>query len=204
MQSGVLLRIATGGVSPTGTGGPPTAGTLTFAASVPSGEVPSILNLSSPSLYVMKAYSYALYVQTSGVYANMLMLDPDGMIGSAHTDAQPLADGVIDLQAAVGIDGNADGIITEVAGGASDEWYGNASGETVALPPWNRAGTSDPQPRQLRLTIVVQTLNSYPGVAPTIGPFEDRATYPSTLTGGGPRYRSERVVIAPRIWNLLN
>src|SRR5260370_42081276 len=125
-------------------------------------------------------------------------------MGGVQGDGRGLADGMMDLQAAVGIDGEGDGIITEVTGGANDEWFGNASGETIAAPPWNRAGTGDPQLRQLRLTTVAQTLNSYTGIAPTIGPFEDRTTYPSTAAGGGPRYRSERVVIAPRIWNLLN
>jgi prepilin-type N-terminal cleavage/methylation domain-containing protein len=208
MQTGVLLQIATGGVATTGTGGPPTAGTLTFV--VPGGTlaVPSnpALNLASTSLYVMKAQSFALYVETTkSAYANMLMLDPDGMLGTDHLDAQPLADGVIDLQVAVGIDGtDLDGVLQENPGGAGDDWYGNASGETIPAPPWNRAGTSDPQLRQLRITTVVRTLNQYPGVAPTLGPFEDRSTYPATATGGGPRYRSERVVIAPRVWNLLN
>jgi hypothetical protein len=201
MQTGVLLKVASGGVP---AGGPPTAGTLTFVPPGGTLAVPSnpALNLGSTSLYAMKARSYALYVETQGFNANMLMLDPDGMIGTDHTDAQPLADGVIDLQVAVGIDSNSDGIITD---NNPDEWYGNVVGETVPQPSWNRSGSSDPQLRQLRLTLVAQTLNKYPGVAPTLGPFEDRTTYPATTsTNGGPRYRSERVVVAPRVWNLLN
>jgi prepilin-type N-terminal cleavage/methylation domain-containing protein len=205
LSTSVVLRIAPAGVSASGPAGPPTAGTLTFVAPGGALAVPAnpALNLASTSLYAAKAYSYALYVETAGVYANMLMLDPDGMVGASHADAQPLASGVIDLQAAVGVDANGDGNIAD-SGGAGDDWLGNAIGEPLPAPPWNRVGTTDPQLRLLRLTVVVQTMNVYPGAAPALGPFEDRTAYPSTTAGFGPRYRAERVVVAPRVWNLLN
>lgn len=74
-----------------------------------------------------------------------LMMDADE--GSSTYTADPLADGVEDLQVAVGIDGSADGV-TESSNGTSDEWYFNATGET--LPS---SGTW----RAVRITLVART-----------------------------------------------
>ena len=148
---------------------------------------------------VLKARTVALYV--SGGAASMLMLDPDGMAGSDHLDAQPLVDHAIDLQLAVAIDNDTDGSISESADGTADEWWGNAPGELPILPapPYN-GGVGYPQPRQLRASLLVETANNYVGAQPALGPYEDRSSY--VTAAAGPRHRSTRMVVAPRMWNL--
>jgi prepilin-type N-terminal cleavage/methylation domain-containing protein len=170
-----------------------------LAAPVVSPSAPA-LTLAVGSV-VMKARSISVYVDAT-TKPPMLMLDPDGMAGSDHADAQPLVEGALDLQLAVGIDGDGDGVIAESGGGGGDEWWGNAAGELTVLPapPWNN-GVGYAQPRQLRATLLVQTTNSYSGAVPALGPYEDRTAYASTSLPG-PRYRSSRMVVAPRIWNL--
>jgi prepilin-type N-terminal cleavage/methylation domain-containing protein len=209
-KQAVLVQIASNGVA---VGGTPPQGTLTFGALGSSVVIPDAsLNAGDPVLAlaagstVMKAQSLALYVESAaGSTQNMLMLDPDGMVGLNHTDADPIVDGVADLQAAVGIDGNGDGILTEsTASPGSDEWFGNATGELpLALATWNRPATADPQLHAVRATLVLQTENRYQGAAPALGPYEDRTTYPA-VGAGTPRYRVARISTAPRIWNLLN
>jgi prepilin-type N-terminal cleavage/methylation domain-containing protein len=158
--------------------------------------------------YVMKAVSYTIYVNTTAndTFQNMLMLDPDGIIGGTdHSDAQPVVENVVDFQVAMGVDGDADGVIKEVGKAAGDdEWYGNVNGElplTVAL--WNKDATTT-NPRWLRLSMIFQTGNKYPGGAPTLPLFEDRTTAVATPAGGTPRYRPVRITVAPRVWNLTN
>ncbi|MEJ7601744.1 MAG: PilW family protein [Kofleriaceae bacterium] len=74
-----------------------------------------------------------------------LMLDPDAEGPAA---AEPFAEGVEDLQIAVGIDTNGDGALTEVGTSANDdEWSFNVAGET--LP----AGAL----RAVRVTMVART-----------------------------------------------
>jgi len=58
-----------------------------------------------------------------------LMVDPDAE-GSAA--AEPLAEGIEDLQIALGIDANADGAISEIGASANDdEWAYNVSGDAA-------------------------------------------------------------------------
>lgn len=56
----------------------------------------------------------------------------------ATTDPEPVAEGVEDLQVALGVDANGDGVLAGQAidiNNNTDEWYGNASGETVPAGP---------------------------------------------------------------------
>jgi len=160
---------------------------------------PPGLTLATGSI-VMKARTISIYV--AGSTPPMLMLDPDGMAGTDHLDAQPLVEGALDLQLAVGIDGDGDGVIAETGGGGGDEWWGNAAAEltVLPLPPWNM-GVGYVQPRQIRATLLVQTTNRYSGAVPALGPYEDRSSY-AAASQSGPRYRSSRIIVAPRIWNL--
>jgi hypothetical protein len=162
-------------------------------------------------LVVLKATTYTFFVAPAGTatYAGMLMVDPAGVASSNHLDftkVMPAAEGVVDLQLAVGNDGNGDGIITESSGApAGDEWIGNSWGETIPAPPWNAGNlATPPQLRQVRVSMLFQTMNSYGGVAAPLPTFEDRpaASYPSVVAAGGPRYRSMRLVVSPRAWNL--
>jgi prepilin-type N-terminal cleavage/methylation domain-containing protein len=159
--------------------------------------------------WVMKAVTESLYVDTTsgGNYTNMLMLDPDGVAGTSHSDADPLVENVVDFQVAMGCDDNADGVITENTGSKStDEWYGNASGELplAFTSPWDGIGI-DKKPMWLRLSFIFQTGNKYSGGATPLPAFEDRtaASYPA-VGAGMPRYRPVRINIAPREWNMLN
>ncbi len=194
-QQGTVWKISTV------TAGAP--GTLTLMAPgggalLPSaiGAVPAYAPAAGDA--VIKVRSIAIYRATTGAFTDMLMLDPDGMLGADHDDAEPLVDGVEDLQLAVGIDANGDGLITA----APDEWAGNQAAELYPLPalPWNLVGS--PQVRQVRATLMVRTTNRYPGTS-IIEPAENRTTYP-TAVGGSFRYRSLRVTVAPRALNLLN
>ncbi|MGZ3443383.1 MAG: PilW family protein, partial [Polyangia bacterium] len=125
--------------------------TLTFDAQATAASTPPALSMplaaGSP---VLKASTYSLYVSSSGIYSGMLMVDPDGVVSANHanyTRVQPAVEGVVDFQVAVGIDGNADGTITEsTAAPATDEWIGNSTGESVPVPtlaaPWNPPTTT--------------------------------------------------------------
>ena len=117
---------------------------------------------------------------------------------------QPAVEGVVDFQVAVGIDSSGDGTIFDNSS-ASDEWYGNNSSDAVVPPPSKLAPWTTL--KQVRLSLMLQTLNNYPGSTTTLpSAFEDRppASYPSSTSTSGatPRYRSIRMVVAPRAWNL--
>ncbi len=195
-------------------------GRLVFAAPAAPLKLPDnsgnatdpILSLQ-PGATVMKAQSISFYVESaSGPFHGLLMYDPDGVAGASHDDAQPLVEGVEDFQIALGADRDGDGVITESApGSGTDEWIGNTIGELpLATTPWNRPiPAADPQLREIRVSLVVHTNNTYPGLSPVLGTggeiaLEDRTTYPSFPQGGGPRYRVMRIRIAPRVWNLTN
>jgi prepilin-type N-terminal cleavage/methylation domain-containing protein len=186
----------------------PPRGTLslgTLAANVVSPAL--TLAIGSP---VLKASTYSFYVAPAGTafYANMLMVDADGVASANHLDftkVMPAVEGVVDFQIAIGNDTNADGIITEsTSSPGTDEWIGNTSGETIPATPWNSSNTATlPQLKQVRVSLLLQTLNSYGGTAPALPRFEDRpaSSYP-TVGASSPRYRSARMVVAPRGWNL--
>ena len=186
-------------------GSPSPSGTLSFG-SLPATPGNSIGLTVDTGTAVLHAHTVAFYVDAPSA---MLMFDPDGMAGANHTDAQPLAEGVIDLQLAVGVDTNGDGVIDETPT-LPDEWLGNATGEIAGLAspnpapqlPWDR-NTAGPHVRQVRASVVLQTTNQYPGAAAAIVPAEDRlaSSYPAA-TAGAARFRQLRIVVAPRTWNL--
>jgi prepilin-type N-terminal cleavage/methylation domain-containing protein len=103
-----------------------------------------------------------------------LMMDPDSDLPGGSAAAEPLAEGVEDLQIAQGIDANADQVITEVGVAAGDdEWIFNNSGE--AAPPVTAI------PRAVRLTLVARTAKPLVGgVTPFQRPaLEDRPAGPA-------------------------
>ena len=158
---------------------------------------------------VFKAATYSFYVGNNltgsdNVYNNMLLVDPDGVASVTHQDytkVQPAVEGVVDFQIAVGNDLDGSGTITDTP----DEWVGNQVGELpLAIPPWNSGTlTVMPQYRQVRISLVLRTLNTYSGSPPTVTASEDRTTYPPYVVGNDvPRYRQVRMIVAPRAWNL--
>ena len=180
----------------TGTGTTrPIAGTLPLVAQSGSFVSPTTaptLAIGSP---VFKAASYSFFIAPSsaGTYASMLMVDPNGVMSNNHIDygntVQPAVEGAVDFQVAVGADQNSDG--------AMDLWYG-AAGEALPATPW---GTGISALKQVRLSLLVQTMNSYPGASPPLTTVENRTTFPSTAAGN-PRYRAAHMIVAPRAWNL--
>jgi hypothetical protein len=182
---------------------------LTFdkSATTLSSAITAALPAGSP---VLKAQTYSFFVAPAGTatYAGMLMVDSDGMVSTNHTaygggHVQPAVEGVVDFQVAIGIDSNSDGLLTDAS---PDEWIGNAAGDVLPATPWNPSTTTTPpQMRQVRLSLLLQTLQGYAGSSPmfpdpSMTGFEDRTTYPTTTPT--PRYRSVRLVVAPRAWNL--
>jgi prepilin-type N-terminal cleavage/methylation domain-containing protein len=164
---------------------------------------------------VLKAYTYSIFVSNHGVEGsvnaaddNMLMVDPAGITSITHLDSgvsvQPAVEGVVDFQVAVGNDTSGTGA------GTTMDWIGDAWGETLVTPsaatPWNSATLSVmPQYRQVRLSLLLQTVNLYPGTPAAITPFEDRpsSSYPQFTAGqNSQRYRAMRIIVAPRAWNL--
>jgi prepilin-type N-terminal cleavage/methylation domain-containing protein len=153
---------------------------------------------------MLRAASASLYVSTVAPYDNMLMFDPDGMLGTAHDDAQPLVENVTDFQLAFGVDNAPLGTL-EVA-----DWMGDAAGEDLPALPWNWDPTSVVPPvRAIRASLMVRTAQgsngtgNFAGDAPALPLLEDRTTYPA-VGPNTPRYRTLRIEVLPRVWNLGN
>jgi prepilin-type N-terminal cleavage/methylation domain-containing protein len=169
------LDDVTGGVS---------VGTIAPITACPSIGVPGT-GYAAGSLVVRAKVSRFYIDDVAGTPT--LMMDPDGD-GSAA--AEPLAEGVEDLQVAVGVDVDGDGEVTE-DGTTTDEWFYNADGDSA--PP---AITTTPW-RALRITVVARTLRE-PQVA-------DSSTPPAVEdhTAGQPdRYRRRVLSTTIEIRNL--
>jgi prepilin-type N-terminal cleavage/methylation domain-containing protein len=82
----------------------------------------------------------------------MLMMDPDA--NATTVDAEPLAEGVEDLQLVMGVDTTANGLGAEGTPTlATDEWWYNVAGDTTP------AGTL----RAIRITMIARTLSGLIG-----------------------------------------
>ena len=93
-----------------------------------------------------------------------LMMDPDSdgkewdgvtdapCKNSASAPAEPLAEGVEDLQVAFGIDSGTDGVLELGAGANDDEWIPNVSGETLPVTLGAFTGTM----RAVRVTLIAR------------------------------------------------
>jgi prepilin-type N-terminal cleavage/methylation domain-containing protein len=178
---------------------PTVNGTLTVDSAVVGG--PPVLGTT---MKVMRARSYAIYLSTSGVTAGSLMLDPDGMIGANHDDAEPLVEQVVDFQVAIGLDGDINGTVLEANPASNtDEWLGNHASDALfsaSVPPWNSTGL--PQPRQIRAGVLVRTSATFAGAGVQESALENRPAPTVAGSGQNPRWRPLRMVVAPRAWNL--
>jgi prepilin-type N-terminal cleavage/methylation domain-containing protein len=97
-----------------------------------------------PSRHVTYSVSTTAFAGTTTSNTSMLMMSVNG------SAAQPLAEGVEDMQIAYGFDNNGDGIVTEAGASAGDdEWLYNVAGETVGA--WQIANL-----RAIRVTLVVK------------------------------------------------
>lgn len=150
--------------------------------------------------YVLNASYVSIYVDASATtYRGMLMLDPDATNGT-HADAVPIIESVGDFQVALGVDGDANGVV------AAGEWLGDTAGELAVAPalPWNVLGsTTQPIVKALRVTLATRTSVSLETAAPLLGPIEDRSVEPVVANLVNPRYRTLGLVVAPRAFNVL-
>jgi prepilin-type N-terminal cleavage/methylation domain-containing protein len=99
---------------------------------------------------VVRARIAVLYIEDAADGTPMLIMDPDG---DGPREGEPIAEGIEDLQIAVGVDADDDGVITD-AGDTSDEWYYNANGDKD--PPAITAGKW----RALRITLVARDVKA--------------------------------------------
>jgi len=92
-----------------------------------------------------------------------LMMDPDSdgeewdgtaapCQGAANAPAEPLAEGVEDLQVAFGIDSGIDGVFESGSVAGDDEWIPNVAGEVLATPLTAFTGTL----RAVRITLIAR------------------------------------------------
>ncbi len=140
--AGMIIEI--GQIVPAPTGQEPNRHLVTMRA-IPPG-CPPMPDLPAGSLAIRARFS-RYFIQNDADVQNKptLMLDPDA---NGPQPPEPIAEGIEDLQVAVGIDLDGDGDISE-DGTAADEWFFNAPGDPAPLPGavW----------RALRITIVART-----------------------------------------------
>ncbi|CAN5850620.1 hypothetical protein BH11MYX3_BH11MYX3_03140 [soil metagenome] len=99
-----------------------TLGTMCGTLNWPAADYPA-------GSMVIRAQHAEFYVGTVDTIPT-LMMDPDGPQGPLA--AEPLAEGVEDMQVALGIDTNGDSALTDVGAAANDdEWIYNKSGDTL-------------------------------------------------------------------------
>ncbi len=120
-----------------------------------------------PGALVMRAKIERFYISTGPEVGGTptLMVDPDG---NGPLNAEPVAEGVEDMQVAVAVDINSDGTVTE-NGTQTDEWFHNnpadAAPPGMLVTPW----------RALRITLVARSVNETTAKpTSTRPPVEDR------------------------------
>jgi hypothetical protein len=119
----------------------------TLQVSAPTNPLPQSYPAGS-WVFRLRAVSYFIDASTFGADDPLLMFDPDG---AGPQPAQPLAEGIEDLQIALGFDLDGDGAIRSVgAAPGDDEWIYNVAGETA---PANLSLL-----RAVRVTLVARTV----------------------------------------------
>jgi prepilin-type N-terminal cleavage/methylation domain-containing protein len=100
-----------------------------------------------------------------------LFMDPDA---EGPAVAEPIAEGIEDMQIVVGVDTNADGVLSiESATAGADEWFGNVVGEA------SYAGVTGV--RAVRITLVARTAKEATGInAYRLPAIEDRVINATT------------------------
>lgn len=117
-----------------------------------------------------------------------LWMDPDG---AGLAEKEPIAEGVEDMQIALGIDTNADGAITEVGSAANDdEWTGNVAGDTLPVSGDIRA---------VRIVLVARDTTELQGTAG----FYPITALNHTVSTTADKYRRRVLTSTVEIRNLL-
>ncbi len=160
----VRINTVTLGTSPAGTLALDAQGGGACTATIPSGGY----GIGSTVVRALRA-TFSIG-QIDGV--PVLMMDADAE-GTNFTD-EPIAEGIEDLNIAVAIDSNGDGVISEIGAVADDdEWFFNVAGDT---PPASLASI-----RAIRITLVARTSKEAQGINSfKLGALEDRAANAAT------------------------
>lgn len=148
-----------------------TGNTLTLAAQCSTIVLPSA---GYPAGSLVIRAMHAVFTIDSVDTIPTLMMDPDA--GGPATP-QPLAEGVEDLQFALGVDTNGDGTLTEVGAAAGDdEWQGNFPGDPVLT------GTV----RAVRVSMIARTTS---GIIGNTTPFTRPALEDHAASVSGDQFR---------------
>ncbi|MCG8425204.1 MAG: PilW family protein [Proteobacteria bacterium] len=121
-----------------------------------------------PGSVVVRAQISRFFIDDSDQVGGVptLMMDPDS---EGDEPAEPLARGLEDLQVAIGVDLDRDGVVDD-QGNRDDEWFYNATGDSD-LPQM-----SEQPPRAYRVTVVARSVEPANKAATGIRPaVEDRA-----------------------------
>jgi prepilin-type N-terminal cleavage/methylation domain-containing protein len=133
-----------------------------------------------------------------------LMMDPDSdgkewdgtaapCQAAATAVAEPLAEGVEDLQVAFGIDQGTDGVLELGTGANDDEWIPNVAGETLPTPLTSFTGTL----RAVRVTLIARAEQALIGGAPLF--YRPKAEdHPLATTADAFRRRVLRTIVEVR------
>jgi hypothetical protein len=153
LDVGAIVKIT--GVTPSGT---PLGSTYDIeAAQVPSAcATPAVFPGAGfkTSDLVIRARFATFFVDDTGDVP-VLMMDPDG---PGAEEAEPVAEGVEDMQIAIGVDADADGAVSEVGGAADDdEWHFNVAGDAAPNPALT--------PRAVRITLIARSPSEQSEVA---------------------------------------
>jgi hypothetical protein len=199
-----LLLHATSAPTSTSCGG--VAGLTMTVAGVPSTLPVAGAPTGFPSSFVvgslaMEARSRGYFVDSTAIDGEPgLVVDKDGLLSGIAADpaTEPAAEGIEDLEVALGVDGlnggAVNGVIASASGGAGDEWVGNNPSltETWALP-----APTGQKLLQIRLTVIGRTWTEIPGQAATRPAVEDR---PVATAEDKFRRRPVTTTIAIREW----
>jgi len=112
---------------------------------------------------VIRALRAKFFIDDIDGTSKALWMDPEP--DASDTDAEPLAEGIEDLQVAIGFDPNGNGVEENLASKTTDEWYGNSPLDV--LPP---LGTAI---RAVRVSLVAKALapitgNQTPYIRPAL------------------------------------
>jgi prepilin-type N-terminal cleavage/methylation domain-containing protein len=131
----------------------------------PNVTCPAIATFTfSPLALVVRAKIARFYIEDSAATGNVptLMMDPDA---EGPEDPEPVAEGIEDMQIAVGVDADVDGEVFE-DDSTTDEWHYNVAGDLAPGTPT----------RAFRVTLVAIALRDQSNVNSYIRPeVEDRA-----------------------------
>jgi Type IV Pilus-assembly protein W len=150
------------------TAGPPGSPNLTLAPqcgtiALPAGGYPA-------GSVVVRAQHSIFFISTAFDGNPTLMMNPTGNPALNLTAGEPLAEGIEDMQVALGWDQGAPAgsVVPDSPVAGADGWYGNVAGEPVITSITLRA---------VRITLIARTLSSYiGGLSPFVRPAaEDHA-----------------------------